>query len=298
MVAPDSATRQEAHGRRRKVRAAKCITPGRSTTMTEQPEERPIGKIIHYFGKIGVGIIELSGTLKVGDTIRIRGAHTDFTQTVGSMQVEHEDVQEAAAGKVVGSAEWSVRRPLVVRCAALTDEQVSRLLARTERDKQARVISAPRLIVPDGRATHISVGREVPYVADYAVKAGEGGKTTYAPIVKYAFQGIELALRVTRSADRKYFVLAAEPTVSKVVGSSQARYVAPDGTATSLKVHVPEIKTAQARTTASVADGVTLALRGLPSFIHDPKPARRGEEMVLLVKPSEVRPGEEKRTAP
>lgn len=70
--------------------------------MTEQPEERPIGKITHYFGKIGVGIIDLAGPLKVGDTIRIRGAHTDFTQTVGSMQVEHENLQEAGAGKVIG----------------------------------------------------------------------------------------------------------------------------------------------------------------------------------------------------
>ncbi|MGB2824041.1 MAG: hypothetical protein WBF17_23890, partial [Phycisphaerae bacterium] len=105
-------------------------------------------------------------------------------------------------------------------------------------------------------------------------------------------------LRVTRSADRKYFVLAAEPAVSKVVGSSQAPYVAPDGTATSLKVHVPEIETAQARTTASVADGATLALRGLPTAWGDHKPARRGEEMVLLVKPREVQPGEMKRAGP
>jgi len=71
--------------------------------MTEQPEERPIGKITHYFGKIGVGIIELTDTLKVGDTIHIRGAHTDLTQTVGSMQIEHDKVEEAAAGKVIGT---------------------------------------------------------------------------------------------------------------------------------------------------------------------------------------------------
>ena len=70
--------------------------------MTQQPEERPIGKITHYFGKIGVGIIELTDTLKVGDTIHIRGATADFTQTVGSMQLEHEPVQEATAGQAIG----------------------------------------------------------------------------------------------------------------------------------------------------------------------------------------------------
>ena len=70
--------------------------------MTEQPQERPIGKITHYFGKVGVGIIELTDTLKVGDTVHIRGATCNFTQTVGSMQLEHQPVQEAKAGQVIG----------------------------------------------------------------------------------------------------------------------------------------------------------------------------------------------------
>lgn len=70
--------------------------------MTEKPEERRIGKITHYFAKIGVGIIELTDTLRVGDTIHIQGATANFTQTVGSMEVEHEPVQEAKAEQVVG----------------------------------------------------------------------------------------------------------------------------------------------------------------------------------------------------
>jgi putative protease len=40
--------------------------------------------------------------LKVGDTIHIMGATANFTQTVGSMQIEHDQVQEAVAGQVVG----------------------------------------------------------------------------------------------------------------------------------------------------------------------------------------------------
>ncbi|HUT74010.1 MAG TPA: hypothetical protein VM221_04135 [Armatimonadota bacterium] len=71
--------------------------------MTEKPHERAVGRITHYFGKISVGIVELTDSLKVGDTIHIRGATADFTQTVGSMQVEHEQVQQAAAGQVIGT---------------------------------------------------------------------------------------------------------------------------------------------------------------------------------------------------
>jgi putative protease len=65
-------------------------------------QEKEIGKITHYYSNINVGIIELSDTLKVGDTIHIKGHSSDFTQSVDSMQIEHASVPEAAAGKVIG----------------------------------------------------------------------------------------------------------------------------------------------------------------------------------------------------
>ena len=73
----------------------------------EKPKEESlgeeIGKVTHYFTKIGVGVIEItSGTLKVGDKIRIKGATTDFEQKIESMQVEHEQVKEAEAGQAIG----------------------------------------------------------------------------------------------------------------------------------------------------------------------------------------------------
>lgn len=69
----------------------------------QAPEEgKLIGKIAHYFGNIGVAVIELSDTLKVGDTIRIIGGETDFTQTVESMEIEHEKVEEGKKGNSVG----------------------------------------------------------------------------------------------------------------------------------------------------------------------------------------------------
>ena len=67
------------------------------------PEEgKLIGKITHYFGNIGVAVIELSDTLKVGDNIRIVGGETDFTQIIDSMEVEHKKVEEAKKGDSVG----------------------------------------------------------------------------------------------------------------------------------------------------------------------------------------------------
>lgn len=65
-------------------------------------KERLIGKVTHYFGKISVAVIELTDTLKVGDTIRIVGGETDFTQVVDSMEIEHKKVKEAKTGESIG----------------------------------------------------------------------------------------------------------------------------------------------------------------------------------------------------
>ncbi len=68
----------------------------------KEKEEKEVGKVTHYFNKIGVAIVELSDTLKVGDNVHIKGATSDFTQKVESMQIEHEDVKEAKKGDAIG----------------------------------------------------------------------------------------------------------------------------------------------------------------------------------------------------
>ncbi len=69
---------------------------------TSSQEGKLIGKVSHYFSNIGVAVIELSDSLKVGDTIKIAGGDTDFTQEVDSMEIEHQKVQEAKKGDSAG----------------------------------------------------------------------------------------------------------------------------------------------------------------------------------------------------
>ncbi|HID10084.1 MAG TPA: translation elongation factor-like protein [Candidatus Latescibacteria bacterium] len=64
--------------------------------------ELEIGKVTGYFTRIGVAAIELTGSLSIGDTIHIKGHTTDFTQEVGSMQIEHQLIEKAEAGQRVG----------------------------------------------------------------------------------------------------------------------------------------------------------------------------------------------------
>lgn len=66
-------------------------------------EEKKVGEVIKFFGKISVAAIRLTeGSLKVGDRIHIVGHTTDVTDTITSMQVENKDVQEAGPGADVG----------------------------------------------------------------------------------------------------------------------------------------------------------------------------------------------------
>jgi len=65
--------------------------------------EEEIGRITHYFPKISVAVIEVTaGRLKVGETIRIKGHTSDFSQTVDSLQQEHLQVPEIATGVSAG----------------------------------------------------------------------------------------------------------------------------------------------------------------------------------------------------
>jgi len=64
--------------------------------------EIEIGKVTHYFTKIGVAVIELKDKIKVGDKIHIKGATTDFVQEVKSMQINHKPVKEANSGDDIG----------------------------------------------------------------------------------------------------------------------------------------------------------------------------------------------------
>ena len=61
-----------------------------------------VGKVIHYYDKIGVAVVEVLKSIKAGDTIKISGHDNEFTQTVVSMQIEHEILQTAKKGQSVG----------------------------------------------------------------------------------------------------------------------------------------------------------------------------------------------------
>ncbi len=63
---------------------------------------KKIGTVTHYYGNIGVAVVELSGKLSVGDKVKFGDGENDFEQTVGSMQIEHKDISSAKKGDAIG----------------------------------------------------------------------------------------------------------------------------------------------------------------------------------------------------
>lgn len=64
--------------------------------------DKPIGEVTHYFDKISVAAIKLNAPLKVGDTIKVQGYTTNFDEKVDSMQIDHQEVNEAKKGDEIG----------------------------------------------------------------------------------------------------------------------------------------------------------------------------------------------------
>ena len=60
-----------------------------------------IGKVTHFFDHISVAVLELTDKIRVGDTLHFLGHATDFKQEVTSLQIEHQNVEEAKPGQDV-----------------------------------------------------------------------------------------------------------------------------------------------------------------------------------------------------
>jgi putative protease len=65
-------------------------------------KEAIIGKVTHYFPKVRAAVVKIKSPLTKGDSVKIKGHTTDFTQRVISMQVDHVPVEQAKKGQEIG----------------------------------------------------------------------------------------------------------------------------------------------------------------------------------------------------
>ena len=75
--------------------------------MAEKDQENGelIGKITHYFPKVGAAVIKLEKPLKVGDKVKIVGGKAgEFEQEITSIQIDRQPIEEGKVGDDVGVA--------------------------------------------------------------------------------------------------------------------------------------------------------------------------------------------------
>ena len=63
--------------------------------------QKEIGKVNHWYEKAQVAVIKLSGSIKVGDKIKVKKGDSEFEETVDSMQVNHVAVSSGKKGNEV-----------------------------------------------------------------------------------------------------------------------------------------------------------------------------------------------------
>ncbi len=65
--------------------------------------EKKIGNVTHYYNHLHVATVKITeGELHLGDMIRVEGHTSDFTQKIGSMELDHHPVEVAKSGDIVG----------------------------------------------------------------------------------------------------------------------------------------------------------------------------------------------------
>lgn len=74
----------------------------RRASKPSAPKIKALGKVVHYYDRIGVAIVELKAPLRLGDMVTIKRGTLDLLQSVTSLQIEHTPVASAKKGDVVG----------------------------------------------------------------------------------------------------------------------------------------------------------------------------------------------------
>ena len=64
--------------------------------------EKEVGKVSDFFAHPVVAGIDMTGSVKVGDKIHIKGHTTDIELDVTSMQINNQNVDKAKKGDSVG----------------------------------------------------------------------------------------------------------------------------------------------------------------------------------------------------
>lgn len=87
------------------MRRAAPALPAKPTAAaaTAATDRVPIGVVVHFYSHLSVAIVRMErGSLRVGDSVHIKGHTTDLQQRVESMEIDHVRVAQVGAKQEFG----------------------------------------------------------------------------------------------------------------------------------------------------------------------------------------------------
>lgn len=99
-----SSAKKKMSTKKKIMQVKKKILRRHTGAMKKKTPSKPkiLGRVVHYYGKPGVAIIEVVSAISLGDTIRFRHGTKDYTEPVTSLQIDHQPVTKAKKGDVIG----------------------------------------------------------------------------------------------------------------------------------------------------------------------------------------------------
>ncbi len=86
----------------KKMTKAKKATIKKIMKKKTSAKIKMIGRVTHYYDRIGVAIVELAQPLHLGDVVTMKHGEHELTQSVQSLQIERQPVDMAKKGAIVG----------------------------------------------------------------------------------------------------------------------------------------------------------------------------------------------------
>lgn len=85
-----------------KKRVVKKTPLKKKKVVAKKPKENVIGRVTHYFPHVRAAVVKLKAPLSIGDTVKIKGHTTNFTQNVTSLQIDRVPINVAKKGQEIG----------------------------------------------------------------------------------------------------------------------------------------------------------------------------------------------------
>lgn len=191
------------------------------------------------------------------------GSSNNFTP-IGAQQgsLSLVDPGNASTG-VPGSFASSTLTPaLSISGSFLDNLQVDFLIRATQANRRSSIVQAPRLVIFNGQRSYIRVGRARDYVATLDPRPAEQ-VGTFRPIIGVADSGVEMNVRGTISADRRYVLLSIDLNQRDEPRLERFETQRASGNSPGAFVQLRDAAFAQLSTSVSVPDGGTVLLGGL-----------------------------------